>query len=59
MTDTLDLGELDIAQCENLFATHGATKEALVDVVKEFWEVIGFILLIFIIIVVVNMTFGF
>lgn len=40
MTDVLDLGELDIAQCESLFTTHGAAKEALVDVVKEFWKVI-------------------
>jgi hypothetical protein len=38
MTDILDLGELDIAQCESLFATHGAAKEALIDVVKEFWK---------------------
>ncbi|PKC75818.1 hypothetical protein RhiirA1_436013 [Rhizophagus irregularis] len=38
MTDVLDLGELDIAQCESLFTTHGAAKEALVDVVKEFWK---------------------
>ena len=42
MTDTLDLGELDISQCENLFITHGVAKDALVDVVKEFWEVITF-----------------
>jgi len=38
MTDILDLGELDITQCESLFATHGAAKEALVDIVKEFWK---------------------
>src|SRR6266498_4064552 len=42
MTDILDLGELDIAQCENLFATHGAAKEVLVDIVKEFWKAINF-----------------
>lgn len=40
MTDVLDLGELDVTQCENLFATHGAAKEALIDVVKEFWKAI-------------------
>ncbi|GBC05869.1 hypothetical protein RclHR1_06490004 [Rhizophagus clarus] len=38
MTDVLDLGELDVTQCENLFVTHGSAKEALIDVVKEFWK---------------------
>ena len=42
MTDILDLGELDITQCESLFATHGTAKEVLIDVVKEFWKAIIF-----------------
>jgi hypothetical protein len=42
MTDILDLGELDITQCENLFASHGDAKEVLVDIVKEFWKAINF-----------------
>ncbi|CAG8497762.1 1816_t:CDS:10, partial [Acaulospora morrowiae] len=39
MTDALDLGELDVTQCEILFASHGAFKESLIEVVKEFWQV--------------------
>ncbi|CAI2180055.1 6001_t:CDS:10 [Funneliformis geosporum] len=46
MTDILDLGELDIAQCENLFVTHGAAKDALINVVKEFWEILNTVELI-------------
>ncbi|KAF0436082.1 Trafficking protein particle complex subunit 10 [Gigaspora margarita] len=39
MSDTLDLGELDVSQCVALFTSHGSFKESLIEVVKEFWEV--------------------
>ncbi|CAG8667598.1 24821_t:CDS:10 [Dentiscutata erythropus] len=41
MTDTLDLGELDVSQCVALFTSHGSFKESLIEVVKEFWEVLN------------------
>ncbi|CAG8680991.1 30910_t:CDS:10, partial [Racocetra persica] len=39
MSDTLDLGELDVSQCVALFTSHGSFKESLIEVVKEFWQV--------------------
>lgn len=39
MTDVLDLGELNMQQCENLFMSHGVFKDSLIEVVKEFWQV--------------------
>jgi len=37
--DILDLGELDIVGCEQLFQSHGDVKGELVNAVREFWEV--------------------
>ncbi|CAG8600462.1 3900_t:CDS:2, partial [Paraglomus occultum] len=36
--DILDLGELDIVGCEQLFQNHGDVKGELVNAVREFWE---------------------
>ncbi|RHZ81350.1 hypothetical protein Glove_121g72 [Diversispora epigaea] len=39
MTDVLDLGELNLVQCESLFMAHGVFKDSLIEVVKEFWQI--------------------